>query len=134
MAFTQVCDDHSTLFDLVYTGVTLLLLLILLIHRLANHRITQKNNKTIDKSINMAQTSSQLVRIDTAPCVQIDNKMISFLLDSGSDANIISYDSFSKMGFKYKFLDNSTVYNIKSSQGYQQDVVLGTFSTKLSSY
>ena len=75
--------------------------------------------------------SSHLVRLEAAPCLQVKSKCIPFLLDSGSDANILSYNSFTSIGFRTKFLDNSTKYNIKSSQGYQEDVILGTFTTKL---
>ena len=71
------------------------------------------------------------MRLEAAPCVQVQSKFIPFLLDSGSDANILSYASFAKIGFKFKNLDISTKFNIKSSQLYQEDVILGTFSTKL---
>ena len=47
---------------------------VMLLYRLANRRLKQENNKTIEKSINMTQTSSQLVRIEGAPCVQINTK------------------------------------------------------------
>ena len=75
--------------------------------------------------------SSQLVRLEAAPCVQLKSKFLPFLLDSGSDSNLLSYSSFTSIGFKSKYLDTSVKYNIKSSQGYQEDVVMGTFTTKL---
>lgn len=85
----------------------------------------------MDKSVRMTQTSSQLVRLEAAPCVQAQSKFLDFLLDSGSDANILSYTSFTEIEFRYNFFDNSTKYNIKSSQGYKEDVILGIFTTKM---
>ena len=103
----------------------------MLLHRKANKWESKCNNIPVDKAINMTKMSSHLVRLEAAPCVQVKSKFIPFLLDSGSDANILSYNSFTSIGFRTKFLDNSTKYNIKSSQGYQEDVILGTFTTKL---
>ena len=104
---------------------------IMLIHRKANKWDSKSNSAPEDKAINLTKMSSHLIRLEAAPCVQIKSKFLPFLLDSGSDANLLSYSSFTSIGFKPKFLDNSTKYNIKSSQGYQEDVVLGTFTTKL---
>ena len=103
----------------------------MLIHRKANKWDSKSNSAPEDKAINLTKMSSHLIRLEAAPCVQIKSKFLPFLLDSGSDANLLSYSSFTSIGFKPKFLDNSTKYNIKSSQGYQEDVVLGTFTTKL---
>ena len=103
----------------------------MLLHRQANKWENNYSSVPIDKTINMTRMSSNLVRLEAAPCVQIRSRFIPFLLDSGSDANILSYASFAKIGFKFKNLDISTKFNIKSSQGYQEDVILGTFSTKL---
>ena len=103
----------------------------MLLHRKANKWENNYSGVPVDKSINMTRMSSNLVRLEAAPCVQVQSKFIPFLLDSGSDANILSYASFAKIGFKFKYLDISTKFNIKSSQGYQEDVILGMFSTKL---
>ena len=104
---------------------------IMFIHRKANKWDSKCNNISEDKAINLTKMSSHLVRLEAAPCVQVKSKFLPFLLDSGSAANILSYSSFTSTGFKPKFLDKSTKYNIKSSQGYQEDVILGTFTTKL---
>ena len=103
----------------------------MLIHRKANKWDSKCNTVSEDKAINLTKMSSYLIRLEAALCVQVKSKFLPFLLDSGSDANILSYSSFTSIGFKPKFLDNSTKYNIKSSQGYQEDVILGTFTTKL---
>ena len=97
------------------------------LHRKANKWENKCSSIPVDKAINMTKMSSHLVRLEAALCVQVKSKFIPFLLDSGSDANILSYNSFTEIGFRIKFLDNSTKYNIKSSQGYQEDVILGTF-------
>ena len=90
----------------------------MLIYRNANKWDSKCDNVSEDKAINLTKISSHLVRLEAAPCVQVKSKFIPFLLDSGSDANILSYNSFTSIGFKPNFLDNSTMYNIKSSQGY----------------
>ena len=104
---------------------------IMLIHKKANLTENKSNSIPEDKAINMTKISSQLVRLEAAPCVQLKSKFLPFLLDSGSDSNLLSYNSFTSIGFKSKYLDTSVKYNIKSSQGYQEDVVMGTFTTKL---
>ena len=91
----------------------------MLIYRKANKWDSKCNTVSEDKAINLKKMSSHLIRLEAAPCVQVKSKFLPFLLDSGSGANILSYSSFTSIGFKPKFLESSTKYNIKSSQGYQ---------------
>ena len=67
------------------------------LHKLVKRQGNNYRGKPVDKAINMTQTSPQLVRIEAAPCVQVNSKLLPFLLDSGSDTHIMSYTSFSDM-------------------------------------